>query len=169
MDPLLDKGGEPAVGLGSGASKSANISVSAAKLNGQVRGIEGSFGCRFGGAGTDYKALGRGGEVSHVWAVLSKALKEASNFCGWSFEGEVVGIPGLEDGGVLAAEVFSKGKEADPIQDHSPGRALHDAFAAEDDGGSSADGALQQQLAFMAVHVVDKPGSARPSVSHFPE
>ena len=101
--------------------------------------------------------------------LAAQALEELRDFLGWAFEGEVVGVPRLEDGGVSAAEVFSKGEEADPIEDHSPDTALHDTFAAEDDGGRGADGASQHQPAFVLVHVVGKPSTARPPMTYFPE
>ena len=69
----------------------------------------------------------------------------------------------------MAAEVFSEGEEADPIEDHSPDTALHDTFAAEDDDGGGAGGASQHQPAFVPVHVVGEPSPPRPPVLYFPK
>jgi hypothetical protein len=68
-------------------------------------------------------------DVEQLRDVGSRALK-----------GKVVGVPGLEYGGVLASEAFGEGHEADAIKDHAPYASLHDAFATEEDCGIGTGG-----------------------------
>ena len=69
-------------------------------------------------------------------------------------EGEVICIPGLEDGWVLSPEGFHKWHEANSIENHAPHASLHDALSAQEDCWRGAGWSTKDQAALMAVEVV---------------
>ena len=65
-------------------------------------------GMRFGEWRTDDPAFLWLREVSHAWAMAAEHVEEVRNAGGCALEGEVICIPGLEDGWVRSPEGFSE-------------------------------------------------------------